>query len=408
MLTQSTRQPDVAAFATGAEPELIEAVRAIRPLLSEEAPGGQARGWLTERALAALDAVPGLWPIIVPQRLGGTGLSALGMLRVGAELATGDPSAAWVVQILGGATWVASLLSDAIQDELFAGGLPRVCSVMATPGRARAVPGGYRISGVWPYCSGFRHARWGIFAVMLESADGALAPGHMAILPTSEMSVVQPWRTVGLQGTGSDTVGASDVFIPHHRLVTADAPPGSPVGRARHCGAPSDAWPLTPLVGRTGMGQAVGAAEAMLEIFLDGADKRAYTPTLFATRAQSQVVQHAIGEAAVSIGIARAVLEAAAGELDAVALTGAKLSLEERARSKAQAAYAMKLIETAAQTIIAHAGSSALQAGHPLARYAQDLAMLARHTQNSTAIGFEIYGRALLGIAPSVMPDHLI
>src|SRR3546814_6270684 len=66
--------------------------------------------------IAAFDKAD-LWAVAVPQRLGGRGVSATALVRMGAELAKGDPSAAWVSQIINGTTWVTSLGPDALQEE---------------------------------------------------------------------------------------------------------------------------------------------------------------------------------------------------------------------------------------------------------------------------------------------------
>src|SRR3546814_16373400 len=77
------------------------------------------------RSIAAFDKAD-LWAVAVPQRLGGRGVSATALVRMGAELAKGDPSAAWVSQIINGTTWVTSLGPDALQEELFANGVPKI------------------------------------------------------------------------------------------------------------------------------------------------------------------------------------------------------------------------------------------------------------------------------------------
>ena len=53
------------------------------------------------------------------------------------ELAKGDPSAAWVTQIINGTTWVGSLTTDATQEALFGEGPKLICGSYSPPGRAR-------------------------------------------------------------------------------------------------------------------------------------------------------------------------------------------------------------------------------------------------------------------------------
>lgn len=136
------------------EAALIENIRSIRPIPEVNAAAGEAQGWLVPETLAALDEVDGIWRLAVPRRVDGLGVSARSILRISAEVAKGDPAAAWVVQIIGGSTWAATLASDQIQDELFAGGVPRMCAVFGPPVIATPVSGGYRVSGWRPAACG--------------------------------------------------------------------------------------------------------------------------------------------------------------------------------------------------------------------------------------------------------------
>lgn len=408
----STTETDCLAedyrFQNELESILIEQVQAIRPVLRAHAAEGEERGWLAPATLEALDGIDGIWRMPVPRRVGGLGLSGKSILRISAELAKGDPAAAWVVQIIGGSTWTASLASDQLQDEIFSDGVPRLCAVFGPPGRAKPVPGGYRVTGRWPYASGFRHASWGQWAVMIDDGEGPPRPGNFCFIPTSELRLENTWSTVALQATGSDTAVADNVFVPEHRMVLSSMPLGSNDNRARNNGAPSDLWPLTPFVGRTGIGQAIGIAEAMLEELIATGMARPIAATTFARKADSQVIQRDVGEFATRIRTARMLAEQAAGEIDEAALSRTPLTTAQRAASKAMGAFAMKLLEETSQGIMLIAGSSAFSRDSVMSRFWRDLAMIARHVQNSPNLGFETYGRSLLGVAPNVFPETLI
>src|SRR3546814_14758988 len=82
------------------------------------------------------------------------------LVRMGAELAKGDSSAAWVSQIINGRTWVTSLGPDALQEELFANGVPKIAGDFNPPGSAIPVEGCYRVTVKWPYAYGIGPAAW--------------------------------------------------------------------------------------------------------------------------------------------------------------------------------------------------------------------------------------------------------
>src|SRR3546814_5736698 len=87
---------------------VVNAAISLRPLLQENAAKGDVQRYPAPEVIAAFDKAD-LWAVAVPQRLGGRGVSATALVRMGAELAKGDPSAAWVSQIINGTTWVTSL-----------------------------------------------------------------------------------------------------------------------------------------------------------------------------------------------------------------------------------------------------------------------------------------------------------
>jgi alkylation response protein AidB-like acyl-CoA dehydrogenase len=396
------------SFADEREDFFLAGVRDIRDLLMAQAAKGEADGFLSVAVIDALDAIEGIWSMAVPQRLGGTGLSARSIARISAELAKGDPAAAWVVQIIGSATWVASLASDAVQDILFADGVPRICAVFGPPGTAVPVDGGYRVRGRWPYASGCAIARWAQLAVAIERDDGTRTPGAFCYIPLSELEIQRTWQTTGLQATGSDTLVTEDLFVPYERTITPDRPLGMAEGRTRHCGAPSDYWTIGAFVGRTGTGQAIGIAEAMLEQVATGLDRKTIAGTTFARASDSQVIARDIGEAAAQIATARLLVEETTGRLDAAALARTPLDFAARAQSRALGNLAIKLVDSAAQSLMFIGGSSALSIANPLSRYWRDLAMVTRHVQNIPNLGFEVHGRALLNIQPNLFLQHLI
>lgn len=241
-----------------------------------------------------------------------------------------------------------------------------------------------------------------------NGAGEAPKPGNACLIPTSDMMLAESWNTVALRATGSDTAVADGLFVPAHHMILADRPLGSDDNRQRGNGAPSDRWPIGPFVGRTGVGQAVGIAEAMLSCVTADAVARPITATCFARKADSQVVQKDIGEYAAKIRAARLMAEQAADELDQAALSRRAMTTGERAACKAMSALAMKLIDDASQGLMMIAGSSALSHANPLSRYWRDLAMVSRHVQNIPNLGFETYGRALLAIEPNIFPPPLI
>lgn len=388
-------------FQTFADKDTADAMVAkaieLRPLLMAEAAAGEAQRSPTKAVEAALFENRMLCAML-PKRLGGVGLSFTDFCRMQIEIAKGDPSVSWIVQIINGTSWVTSLAPDSVQDAVFANGPTTVCGAYNPPGKARKVDGGWIINGAWPYTSGSRQSEWAQQGVVLEGYDGPVVPGiSMCYIPFKDLSIVDSWFVTGMQGTGSDTSVAKDVFIPEGQMVLMDERAGQIDRTKRHFGAPSDLLPVVPVVRTTGIAQLIGAVEAMLEIVRDEAGKKPVLTTTIGPRTSSGAYMRDLGEAAAMLDTAKLILFHLVGEFDRVGLTDSELSLEDKARNRAQCAQMIRLVHAASESLMFQAGSSAFSLDKPISRYWKDVAMGLRHIQNIPTIGYEIYGRNIAG-----------
>lgn len=374
----------------------VELARSLRPLLQKEAPEGERLRAPTPAVDKALKE-HGLLQLLVPKRLGGFGLSTTDFCRVQMEIAKGDPAVSWVMQIINGTSWITSLAPDGVQDTVFANGPQPVCGAYNPPGKARKVDGGWIINGKWPYMSGSRQSTWAQQGVVLEDYDGPVVPGiNMCYIPMDAMTIEDSWFVSGMQGTGSDTAIAKDVFIPDSQMVLMNERAGQIDTTKRHFGDPSDLLPAVPVVRTTGIAQLIGAVEAMVEIVAAEAPKKPVLTTFIATRTNSGAYMRDLGEAAAMVNTAKLILFNLTAKLDRVAL-GEEFTLAEKAMHRASGAQMIELIHGASESVMFQAGSSAFSLDKPLNRYWRDVSMAMRHIQNIPTIGYEIYGRNLAG-----------
>jgi alkylation response protein AidB-like acyl-CoA dehydrogenase len=373
---------------------LVARAKELRPFLMAEAPEGEKRRNPTP-AVDKMLKEEGFLRLLLPQRLGGFGLSTSDFCRVQIELAKGDPSISWVVQIVNGTSWITSLATDGVQDAVFGDGPAAVCGAYNPPGKARKVDGGWIINGAWPYTSGSRQSSWAQQGVVLEGYDGPVVPGiSMCYIPFSDLTIVDSWYVTGMQGTGSDTSVAKDVFIPDAQMVLMDERAGQIDRSKRNFGAPSDLLPAVPVVRTTGIAQLIGAVEAMLEIVQAEAPKKPVLTTTIAPRTNSGAYMRDLGDAAAALETAKLILFHLTGQFDAMGY-GAELSVADRARGRAQCARMVELVHGASESLMFMAGSSSFALDKPISRYWRDVSMGLRHIQNIPTIGYEIYGRDL-------------
>lgn len=376
----------------------VEKARALRGLLRSEAAEGEKRRSPTPAVDKALKENE-LLTLLLPQRWGGAGLSFSDYARVQIEVAKGDTSISWVSQIVNGTTWVASLTSDATQEALFGEGPKLVCGAYNPPGTAKRADGGWIVNGAWPYTSGSRQSDWAQSGVVLEGYEGPVVPGiNMVYIPFSDLEIKDTWFMTGMQGTGSDTSVAKDVFVPDHLMVMMDKPFGYVEPGKKHWGAPSDNLPVVPVVRATGLAQLVGGAEAMLEIVEEESPKKPIVTTTYRNRAESGAILHDIGRIAAQLDNARLLLFSATGQLDEIALSGRDFPAAEKAKHKAQCAQVIELVHSSIESLMFIAGSSAFSLDKPISRFWKDIHVGLRHITNVPMLSYEIYGRTRLGV----------
>ena len=393
-----TAKGDLGTFADKATAEaMIAKAKELRPLFMAEAAAGEAQRSPTKAAEKALFD-NNILSALLPKRLGGVGLSFTDFCRMQIEIAKGDPAISWVVQIINGTSWVTSLAPDSVQDAVFANGPATVCGAYNPPGKARKVDGGWIINGAWPYTSGSRQSSWAQQGVVMEGDDSPVVPGiSMCYIPFSDLTIKDTWYVTGMQGTGSDTSVATDVFIPDGQMVLMDERAGQIDRTKRHFGAPSDVLPVVPVVRTTGIAQLIGGVEAMLEIVTAEAAKKPVLTTTIGPRINSGAYMSDLGEAAAMIDTAKLILFHLVGEFDQLGLTDTELSLDDKARHRAQCAQMIKLVHSASESLMFLAGSSSFSLDKPISRYWKDISMGLRHIQNIPTIGYEIYGRNIAG-----------
>lgn len=382
--------------------KLVEQAWAIRPLLREYAEEAESTRTVAAPVIRALDEI-GVWAMLVPQRWGGHGISSSGAIQVIKELAKGDPSVAWIVNVINDTTWTATLTPDSIQEILFAKGPPRICGSIFPPGGAKKVDGGYIVNGAWGYTSGLRHAQWVQAGVMVDVERQSKL--HLVYIPRDRIELADSWFVAGLQGTGSDTSVAKDVFVPTEHVVSVETLAGVVEPDRKHWGAQSDFLPPSRVTRATFVAQITGAAEALAELVIEGARERGIPQTNYAKQMNAPVAQHEIGEAMAKIQAAWLLVCETCKTLDQLTATRGVMSPPDAARSRAAMGLAVELVLQASDRLMTIAGSSAFMKASPIQRFWRDINIAARHAVLLSHVGFEVYGRELLGVSPNIMPE---
>ena len=204
----------------------------------------------------------------------------------------------------------------------------------ATPGPARRVEGGLRVSGRWAYASGSPHATWAGVIAMFTDESGQPGDAYWCLVPASDLRLEDTWRTTGMRGTGSNTWVGEDVFVPDYRTILMDAVSKEALP------APSDSpmyrLPFPTLATLALLGPILGVASAALTYTIEKAPTKTMHHTIFTNQSDSVGVQVQIAEAALKLETARLHMYAVADQLDRAAVDERHIDYDERAKARAQ------------------------------------------------------------------------
>ena len=210
----------------GLQPEiLIARARAMKPLLRRQQAENDLRGYYSDEIHQAfLDG--GFYRVLQPRRFGGYEFDYPTFIRVIAELAEGHPATAWCYTLASSHVFlVASHWPEQAQVDLFGeDGDVRVCQRASPAGTMIPTDGGYVVDGVFGFASGAPVSTHFAGSCMLKDGEG---PPRMVtfFVARPKVEVVPDWggdASLGMQGSGSNSIRMDKVFIPAHHVVSGD------------------------------------------------------------------------------------------------------------------------------------------------------------------------------------------
>lgn len=381
---------------------LVERARALVPLLREHAMEAERSGRVPESCLEALQRAR-LLELFKPRRYGGLEASLRTSSEVQAELGRGCGSTAWVVSQINGNWLMGGLFPDAVREEIFAGPDARLAGSIAPPSRVsvKRAQGGYLLGGVWPFCTGCRHARWIMVGASLEGAGEAPRPA-MFVLPASQLDIVDDWHVSGLAGTCSNSVAAADAFVPDHHVAEL-TPAFSEEFVPEGLDGPLYRMPLAATMLLNAASSTLGMAQAAIEELKVRLPGRGIVYTTYTSKAEAPVTHLQIAESTVKLDAARLLLRRGVDDLEAHAARGEIVREPGRLRARMDAAYAASLCRQAIEIVFDAGGGSALALANPIQRMSRDARALGQHAALSLQPILESYGRSLLGLPTNTL-----
>lgn len=349
---------------------VLDAARALGPTIA-----GRAREIEAARRvpLDLLDELidAGCFRLLLPRTHHGIGADLPAAMRVFESLARADASVAWTVMIGAGAWCDLAGLPRASFDALFARDHDTIVAGAFNPtGSIEAIDGAYRVTGRWSFASGCHHATW-LFGNCIEGFVDGMPRLRMAVFSRDEVTIEDTWNVSGLAGTGSHHFNVDGVVVPAERTLTPMVDEPCIDVPIVHIPPPAA---FSPAIASVALGIAQGALDDI--VGLAGAKVPLLAHAPLATNAQ---FHFELANADAALRAARALVYETATTTWAGAVARTPLTLEERARIRAAAVWAVEQAAAVVTTAYRAAGGTSLYSDCPLQRRLRDINAVTQH-----------------------------
>jgi indole-3-acetate monooxygenase len=373
---------------------LLSAVITIEPLIKTHASDLRHGPDLPDSIANAL-GTSGLTSLWVPKSLGGPELSPVGLIRVVEALARLDGSVGWCVGVAATGSRIAGLVPRHVSRSLFsAHGF--TAGSLTPAGTAVRENGGWRVSGRWPWGSFVRHAR-AVVAACREQHEGAGSADHdapvlrLAIVPASDVTILDNWCSAGLRATGSHDYTIDQVFVPDDWTISL----------SRYSAAPHESGALygLPFVTVLGLGIAavpLGLGRAAIDSLCELAKGKTVTGTPRLLKDETYV-QSDIARAEAMLRSARAFLLDSVGQMWRTAVQKGRNTFHDRASVRMACWHAAKTGREVVEMMHLLAGGTAVRDDSPFAAQLRDVQAVTQHIYFAEQ-NMQTAGRVLLGM----------
>ena len=374
----------------------LAAAKKLAPLIREGAAEGDRERRLPERVATAM-AEAGLYRLSVAKDLGGYEADPHTLMRAIEAVSEADGAAGWnlMIGLETGGIASGAMTPEAGREVYGANPNAIMSGAVRASSKSTRVPGGWRLTGRWPYASGIHNANWFWGGSMLHDVDGeplrdanGLPRQGQMIIPKSEIEIIDTWQVAGLRGSGSHDAAVHDVFIPDHMWTDMNARPRQQT--------PLFTYPIVSRLCFTKVGVATGIARAAITSFTELATRKTpfLSQNLLRERAHAQL---AVAEAECLLSSGRAFVFEAVGQMWRTVCADERPSPELRIRQRLAASYCVDAAVRAVEIVYKAAGASPNFLESPMERQMRDVHVVAAHVTVAPAV-FETAGRAILGL----------
>ena len=392
-MTEST--PRARDFA-----ELKARALALVPVLRERARDTEELRRLPDETVADLHR-SGLFRMLQPRRVGGSELPYRALVELGAIVAQGCGSTGWVLTNLASHHWMLGMWPKEAQDEVWDSAPDALIgSAFVFPGgRARAVDGGFMLSGRWPFSSGVDASQWNLLGGIVRDERDRPQEHRIFLVEAADYAIIDTWFAAGLRGTGSKDVEMAETFVPSHRTLPLSAISGGPTPGSAVNPAPLYQLPALGLFSFVVAAVSLGIARGAVVDYTAATRARVsgYSGQRLADLATQQL---RLAEAAALADTAEALMLRDCDEATRIIAEGAVPNIEEKARWRRDGAYAACMCTKAVDLIFTAVGGAGIYLDAPIQRAFRDIHAANAHYALSWDVNGTLWGRVALGLPP--------
>jgi alkylation response protein AidB-like acyl-CoA dehydrogenase len=380
--------------------DYVERARRLGPELEAAAEEIERRRELPEPIIEAL-IDRGLFHLLLPRALGGAELPPAAYVQVIEEVAKHDASTAWCLGQANGCTMTAAQLDPEVAQDIFGGRRGIVAWGPPGPAEARAVAGGYRLTGTWSFASGSHHATWlGAHVAIppaIQGEDGTprLRPDggpvmRTLLFPKASAKFSDIWHVIGLRGTGSDSYTVTDLFVPESHSVLREAEP-----KLRQPGL-LYAFSSSNMYSSGFAGVALGIARSTLDAFV-GLARDKIPRGAKRTLRDDNVVQSQVAQSEARLRASRAFLLSSLEQIWRDIARSGRLTLDHNTTIRLASTWAIHQAKDVVDAAYHAAGATAIFESNPFERRLRDVHTVIQQYQGRQA-HFATVGQILLGL----------
>jgi 3-hydroxy-9,10-secoandrosta-1,3,5(10)-triene-9,17-dione monooxygenase len=380
--------------------EALEIARGLAPRFRERVEQAEDRRRLPDETVSDL-AASGLLRLEVPRMFGGAALGLDSLLEVTGVIAEACPSTGWVYSLWTSHMWLVAHYPLHIQEAVLADPNARASSVVNTDGTVQRVDGGWVWNGKGFFCSGVDHSNWITAALDVPAEPGGVPERHWMLLKREDYDVIDDWNTVGLMGTGGNTIVVKNAFIPDERVLNArELSEGRGLGATLH-DAPIYRTALDFTFSLPLPAAELGIARAAVTEFQERSRERLASdnPRLAAEQAAT-LLRFALASAEVEAAHTLLLTDAKMFSN----MTAAEATILDRARCRRDVSFATQMCRRAVNSLFEASGGSNVYRRSKLQRLWRDSNVAGAHHGLMWDIHGLAYGRIASGLPTALEP----